>query len=283
MQRTKLAENRAYLQDWEREGNINHAKNQSTAKERERRDLRLELAMREKARRTRAMESDTAAEEMTSGIDVFEDSLRRMQDVVDEPVDDALLSKTATDSPHEFLQSLATRVPRGVEMQKESEQYMNKVKERRMEDTLARKERDRRRRRVLVEQMRTHKDIEVKKKEEMMNTKLTRQSAEEERIAQRLNDSLAHKEVMRRQRLAREEQYRVLREEQLQQARTRDVEVYGALRKDYVAKLDQVIYIHAYVYVCKFVFVRVCKYVFTYIYICVYVCIYIYIYIYIYV
>jgi hypothetical protein len=104
MLRTKLAENRAYLQDWEREGKINHAKNQATAKERERRDLRLELAMREKARRERAMESDVAADEVVSGIEVFEDSLRRMQDMVDEGVDEALLSKTSTESPHEFLQ-----------------------------------------------------------------------------------------------------------------------------------------------------------------------------------
>ena len=239
MLRTKLAENRAYLQDWEREGKINHAKNQATARERERRDLRLELAMREKARRTRAMESDTAAEEMATGIDVFEDSLRRMQDVVDEPVDEALLSKTATESPHEFLQSLASRVPRSMEMQKESEQYLNKVKERRMEDNLARKERDRRRRRVLVEQMRTHKDMEAKKKEEMMKEKLLRQSEEEQRIAERLNNSLANKEQMRRERLAREQQYRAAREQQLQLTRQRDVEVYGELRKEYLAKLEQ--------------------------------------------
>jgi hypothetical protein len=33
-----------------------------------------------------------------------------------------------------FLQSLASRVPRSMEMQKESEQYPNKVNERRMED-----------------------------------------------------------------------------------------------------------------------------------------------------
>ena len=182
MLRTKLAENRAYLQDWEREGKINHAKNQATAKERERRDLRLELAMREKARRTRALDSDTAAQDMASGIDTFEDSLRRIQDAVDVPVDEALLSKTATESPHEFLQSLAGRVPRSLEMQKESEQYMTKVKERRIEDTLARKERDRRRRRVLVEQMRTHKDMVAKKREESIKEKLLRQSAEEERI-----------------------------------------------------------------------------------------------------
>ena len=239
MLRTKLAENRAYLQDWEREGKINHAKNQATAKERERRDLRLELAMREKARRTRAMESDTAAEEMATGIDMFEDSLRRMQDVVDEPVDETLLSKTTTESPHEFLQSLASRVPRSMEMQRESEQYLNKVKERRMEDNLARKERDRRRRRVLVEQMHTHKDMEAKKREEMMKEKLLRQSEEEQRIAERLNNSLANKEQMRRERLAREQQYRAAREQQLQLTRQRDVEVYGELRKEYLAKLEQ--------------------------------------------
>ena len=237
--RTKLAENRAYLQDWEREGRINHAKNQAIAKERERRDLKLELALREKTRRTAVFESQAAADEVSKGIDGFEDSLRRMQDTVDEEIDEALLTKTTTETPHEFLESLQARVARGADMAKESEAYINKVKERRMQDILARKERDRRRRRVLVEQMRTQKDMEASKAEAAIREKLVRQSAEEERIAERMHESLAMKEVMRRQRQAREEQYRAQREAQLQAVRGRDVLVYAEQRKEYMAKLDR--------------------------------------------
>ena len=51
------------------------------------------------------------------------------------------------------------------------------VKERREEEGLARKERDRRRRRVLVEQMRTHKDMAQREKEDMLTQKLGRQVA----------------------------------------------------------------------------------------------------------
>ena len=51
--------------------------------------------------------------------------------------------------------------------------------------------------------------------------------------------SVENKEQMRRERLAREQQYREAREEQLRLTRQRDVEVYGELRKEYLAKLDQ--------------------------------------------
>ncbi len=75
----KLKDNKEYLTGWEQQGHQNHAKNQTDKLERERRDLRLELAMREKARRRVASANLSAAEEAFGGIDSFEESLRRMQ------------------------------------------------------------------------------------------------------------------------------------------------------------------------------------------------------------
>lgn len=74
--RGKSKENRAYLDDWERQGWVNHAKNQATKRERERRDLRVELSLQEKSRRKEAIERDTSADEVSRGIDYFEESLR---------------------------------------------------------------------------------------------------------------------------------------------------------------------------------------------------------------
>jgi hypothetical protein len=74
-----IKDNRDYLRSWEEEGHANHSKNQKDKLDRERRDLRLELAMREKARRKSAIESLNAADEALSGIDNFEESLRRLQ------------------------------------------------------------------------------------------------------------------------------------------------------------------------------------------------------------
>ena len=68
---------------------------------------------------------------------------------------------------------------------------------------------------MLVEQTRMQKDLEAKKREAAMKAKLERQSAEEQRFARRLGDSIANKEMMRRQRMEREEQYLRRREEQL--------------------------------------------------------------------
>ena len=75
----KLKDNKEYLTGWEQQGHQNHAKNQTDKLERERRDLRLELAMREKARRKATSDNLFAADEAFTGIDSFEESLRRLQ------------------------------------------------------------------------------------------------------------------------------------------------------------------------------------------------------------
>jgi hypothetical protein len=79
MHLSKLSENKAYLQDWERQGRINHAKNVATQKERERREQRFEVSVRDTARRAAVAESRRAAEDVAGGIGAFEDSLRRFQ------------------------------------------------------------------------------------------------------------------------------------------------------------------------------------------------------------
>lgn len=75
----KLKENREYLTTWEQQGINNHRKNQWDKTERERRDLRLELAIREKQQRKDSLENLMASDEAFGGIDSFEESLRRMQ------------------------------------------------------------------------------------------------------------------------------------------------------------------------------------------------------------
>uniref|UniRef100_A0A7S1DS89 Calponin-homology (CH) domain-containing protein n=1 Tax=Hemiselmis andersenii TaxID=464988 RepID=A0A7S1DS89_HEMAN len=236
-QRAKSKENRAYLDDWERQGWVNHAKNQAAKKERERRDLRVELSQQEKARRKRAMESDTAADEVVHGIDHFEESLRRIQDQTDADVPDDVLAQTSTETPDQFLAALTSKVPSGAALKKESELYMKKVQERRGEEALARKERDRRRRRVLVEQMRTHKDMEVKRREAMLSEKISRQSTEEQRIAEKLHAALEEKEVMRQARLRREQRYIALRQQQYVEVSAADARKYALMREDYQAQL----------------------------------------------
>jgi hypothetical protein len=58
------------------------AARQATRKERERRDLNVELAVKERRRREAAQERARASNEVESGIERFEDSLRRVQDQV---------------------------------------------------------------------------------------------------------------------------------------------------------------------------------------------------------
>lgn len=113
------------------------------------------------------------------------------------------------------------------------------MRERREEEGLARKERDRRRRRVLVEQMRTHKDMEGRRRGQLLGEKIARQSAEEQRIAARLHVALEEKEVMRLARIRREAQYLQQRQAQYEEVLAADAKKYAIAREDYQVKTQR--------------------------------------------
>ncbi|KAG8599084.1 hypothetical protein GDO81_002871, partial [Engystomops pustulosus] len=114
-----------------------------------------------------------------------------------------------------------------------SNDYVKKIQKRVEEDIVAREQREKRRRRVLMEQLVAHGVQEEAFREEQLINRLMRQSQQERRIAVQLMHSRHEKEVMRQNRIFREKQYQERREQEFQEALDRE----AALQKE--AKLDR--------------------------------------------
>lgn len=103
-----------------------------------------------------------------------------------------------------------------------SDDYVKKIQTRVEEDAMAREQREKRRRRVLMEQLVAHGAQEEAFREEQLINRLMRQSQQERRIAVQLMHSRHEKEVMRRNRIFREKQYQERREQEFQEALNRE-------------------------------------------------------------
>ncbi|KAM4808360.1 sperm flagellar protein 2 [Rhinophrynus dorsalis] len=132
------------------------------------------------------------------------------------------------------LQRLRSTVSIGTALLKldTSDDYIKKIQKRLEEDTIARDQREKRRRRILMEQLVAHGAQEEAFREEQLINRLMRQSQQERRIAVQLMHARHEKEVLRQNRLFREKQYEERREREFQEALDRE----AALQKQ--AKLE---------------------------------------------
>ncbi|XP_050931257.1 sperm flagellar protein 2 [Lates calcarifer] len=111
--------------------------------------------------------------------------------------------------------------------------YLQEVQQRLEENAVARKQREKRRAKFLVEQLKAHEAGEEKQREEQLVKRLTRQTRQEQRLAALLLQMRMQKEVIRENRLCREQQYQQRRERDFQEALERE----AALAQQ--AKLDR--------------------------------------------
>ncbi|KAM3939260.1 sperm flagellar protein 2 [Leptodactylus fuscus] len=165
------------------------------------------------------------AEEVYNEITKFENSVRK----------GSLSNSVSPNGRSPTLQRLRSTASLGAAVVKLdcSDDYVKKIQRRVEEDTLAREQREKRRRRVLMEQLVAHGAQEEAFREEQLINRLMRQSHQERRIAVQLMHSRHEKEVMRQNRIFREKQYQERREREFQEALDRE----AALEKQ--AKLDR--------------------------------------------
>ena len=93
------------------------------------------------------------------------------------------------------------------ELNYEAGLFMRKIKESKEAGAIARRERERRRRRVLVEQQREQEMLEENQLEQVLMEKLSRESIEESAISYRSWRAQTYEEVFVRNRQARQQQY----------------------------------------------------------------------------
>lgn len=86
---------------------------------------------------------------------------------------------------------------------KTTKDYIKKIRSRKQIEISARLEREKRRRKVFVEQQEAQKEMERKRREELILEKLLKQSQEERRITAHLLEVRAQKERMKQNRIER--------------------------------------------------------------------------------
>ncbi|XP_021147970.2 sperm flagellar protein 2 isoform X6 [Columba livia] len=113
------------------------------------------------------------------------------------------------------------------------DEYIRKIQKRLEEDTFAREQREKRRRRMLMEQLIAHEAQEKAYREEQLIHRLMRQSQQERRIAVQLMHVRHEKEVLRQNRIFREKQYEERREKEFQEALDREAALAKQEKIDY--------------------------------------------------
>ncbi|KAM7019131.1 sperm flagellar protein 2 [Tautogolabrus adspersus] len=110
--------------------------------------------------------------------------------------------------------------------------YIQDIRQRLEESALAREQREKRRDRFLVEQLKAHETQEEARREEQLVKRLTRQTQQEQRLAAQLLQMRMQKEVIRENRLFREQQYQQRRERDFQEALEREAVLARQAKSD---------------------------------------------------
>ncbi|NXP09274.1 SPEF2 protein, partial [Thinocorus orbignyianus] len=113
------------------------------------------------------------------------------------------------------------------------DEYISKIQTRLKEDTFAREQREKRRRKMLMEQLIAHEAEEEAHREEQLIYRLMRQSQQERRIAVQLMHVRHEKETLRQNRIFREKQYEERRLKELQEALDREAALAKQEKIDY--------------------------------------------------
>merc|ERR1719460_569893 len=140
----------------------------------------------------------------------------------DNQPDRLIASTTQAHTSRELVEAIQARMPNGQELEQEAGLFLRKIKESKRAGSVARKERERRRRRVLVEQQREQDLLEESKLEEVLLEKLSRESAEEKRINYTVWRTQKYEDVVVQNRNLRQKEYTARRKKDQQEALRRD-------------------------------------------------------------
>ncbi|XP_056134479.1 sperm flagellar protein 2 [Lampris incognitus] len=123
-------------------------------------------------------------------------------------------------------------------------EYMQSIRQRLEEDTMARQQREKRRTKFLVEQLKAHEAQQEALREQQLVERLTRQTQQERRLVTQLLQIRMQKEVIRQNRLFREHQYQQQRERELQEALEREAALAQQEKLDHAEEIRKEIELH---------------------------------------
>uniref|UniRef100_H2ZLZ7 CPC1/SPEF2 domain-containing protein n=1 Tax=Ciona savignyi TaxID=51511 RepID=H2ZLZ7_CIOSA len=123
-------------------------------------------------------------------------------------------------------------------------EYLQQIKTRLEEDATARDERAKRRRKVLVDQMKAHHTQEESLRQEQVVQRLMRQSQQERRIAVQLMQARREKDVIRRNRIFQEKQVETRRLQDFQDALDREAALNKLAKEEYEEEIKKEFELH---------------------------------------
>ncbi|KAI8897549.1 hypothetical protein BC833DRAFT_621127 [Globomyces pollinis-pini] len=120
-----------------------------------------------------------------------------------------------------------------LQQEKESKLYLERIKSQRLEADNSRRERERERKKMLLAHHQIQQNMEKEQMEELIQQKLLRQSKQERRIAEQLMQVRHEKEVIRENRIFRDEQYAEYRQKEYEEALQREHELFQNATEEY--------------------------------------------------
>ena len=213
-------------------GRKEHSANQHRWRELERQDLAVELAMQARREEKKAQSHVLAAQDCRDSISDFETTLNRLgKDEVPKSSRDA--QPIIDSSPLEHLRAIQARVPDEAVLKKQGAEYVALMKTKRVEAMNARKEKERRRRKLLCDHAQAQRDSEDEKRKEYLFSTLERESTEEQRVSKRLFQLRQEQQVIAENRKVREEQYATRKAQDRDEALKREEALANTRREMY--------------------------------------------------
>lgn len=219
IQLNKLQRNMAFLENWNEKGKENWEKNQKITKDRIKKDE--DFAAKTQERKNIKLQSihDQNKKEILEGIASFESNLKKMG--IESPEGEKKAS--SMDKSHTMFSASAT---------------MLRIKEKKMVSDFLRKERDKRRRKMIVDQAKAQREIEVQKRQELLLDKLNQQSRQERELTYEIWRAEQGKEIIKENRVLREGKYKQKREQCVLSAKYKEEEMLHVLREEFAMDLE---------------------------------------------
>eukprot|EP00002_Diphylleia_rotans_P024704 TRINITY_DN4882_c0_g1_i5.p1 TRINITY_DN4882_c0_g1~~TRINITY_DN4882_c0_g1_i5.p1 ORF type:complete len:1532 (+),score=313.57 TRINITY_DN4882_c0_g1_i5:124-4719(+) len=254
----RLQENQRSAREWDNQNAQIHSQVQQARMEREKYERTLTAAHKERVKLKKEKEKENVAREMERSIQTFEKALRGSSENgsdsdssdmdITSPVSKSrevplVGTDTQTDtavytSAYEHIEELKKKVPHPTDMKQESDAFIQLLRERKQGEDQNRTEREKRRRKVMLDQMKTHSDNEARRDKQFLLSKLLKQSDGEKTLGNRLLYIRREKEVVRKNRVHREKQYAEQRCKDILLALERDRLIAQRNEADYFLQID---------------------------------------------
>ena len=217
IQINKLQRNAGFMEEWHQKGVEDWKKNQKRKKDRESKQLEFDYKQAEKYNSIALQKLDDANNEVQDGIANFEETLksqginpRVQKDIADKAVTDSFSRTAGNAAPKSPLRSVTRGSHAATTTAKGAFTLTSTGLKQRTKKTLtdsSRKQREKRRRRLIGHQEKLMSELELKNRESLVTEFMKRQSNQEKELDYETWRTFQCKEVAVKNRHLREEQY----------------------------------------------------------------------------